>query len=92
MHIISMRPGWHCALLMNTDARLHGSVLPEEDKIGGYAFPSLKMMRVVTYPLKGVERLLARLAQDPDAQKELYANSKPWMQQRMSCGSCVQAK
>ena len=88
VHIISMRPGWHCAILMNTDQRLHGSVLPEEEEIGGYAFPSLKMMRVVTYPLKGVERLLARLAQDPDALQELYVNSKPWIQHRMS----VQAK
>ena len=84
VHIISMRPGWHCALLMNTDQRLHGSVLPEEDEIRGYAFPSLKMMRVVTYPLKGVETLLTRLAEDPDALEELRANSHPWIQQRMS--------
>ena len=59
-------------------------MLPEESKIGGYAFPSLKMMRVVTYPLKGVEALLTRLAEDPDAMEELHANSKPWIQQRMS--------
>ena len=89
---MSMRPGWHCAILMNTDQRLHGSVLPEASKIGGYAFPSLKMMRVVTYPLKGVEALLTRLAEDPGAMEELRAKSKPWIQQRMSCGSYEHAK
>ena len=84
VHVISMRPGWHCAILMNTDQRLHGSVLPIEDELEGYGFPSLKMMRVVTYPLKGVERLLSRLGEDPDALEKLRASSKPWIQQRMS--------
>ena len=83
VHVISMIPGWHCAILMATAERLHGSVLPDEHQLQGYGFPDLRMMRVVTYPLKGIESLLTRLADDSSALAKLRASSHTWIQQRM---------
>ena len=83
VHIHSMVPGWNCALLMRTSSSLHGSVLPNEDALAGFACRHLDMMRVVTYPMTRVETLLERLARDPTAECELYLRSDPWIRRRM---------
>ena len=82
MHINSMVPGWHCAILMQTAERLHGSVQPDASSVRGFGLLDFKMMRVVTYPLTAVERLLERLAQDPQEWTRLCANSHEWIQRR----------
>ena len=82
VHINSMVPGWHCAILMQTAQRLHGSVQPDASAMRGYGLPDFKMMRVVTYPLTAVEQLLERLAKDPQEWTRLCANSHEWIQRR----------
>ena len=82
VHINSMVPGWHCAILMQTAERLHGSVQPDASSVRGFGLLDFKMMRVVTYPLTAVERLLERLAQDPQEWTRLCANSHEWIQRR----------
>ena len=81
VYVKSMAPGWHCAILMQTSARLHGSVVPENST--GLACPHLRLMRVVTYPLIQVENLLWRLARDPDQLEGLQKVSHTWVLSRM---------
>ena len=83
VHIHSMVPGWNCALLMRTSCVLHGSVMPDEGGLAGFACRHLDMMRVVTYPLKRIETLLARLACDHEAVSQLYEHSDAWVRNRM---------
>ena len=83
VHIISMVPGWHCAIIMQTGSRLHGSVIVEEPDMVGFALSHLRLMRVVTYPLIQVENLLKRLAQDPEKLEEVRRASKEWVARRM---------
>ena len=80
VHINSMVPGWHCAILMQTAQRLHGSIQP--GSLRGFGLPNYQMMRVVTYPLTAVERLLQRLAKDPEAWPKVRENSHQWIQHR----------
>ena len=88
VHIHSMVPGWNCAILMRTSCVLHGSVVPEPERLAGFGCRHLDMMRVVTYPLKRVETLLARIARDEEAIAELYNLSDAWVQSRMrECSS-----
>ena len=82
VHIHSMVPGWHCAILMQTAERLHGSVVPEEGLRRGVCLQQYQLMRVVTYPLRSVERLMERLAEDPRAWPAVLARSDKWMQRR----------
>ena len=82
VHINSMVPGWHCAIIMQTRERLHGSIQPDEDLIRGFGLPDFRMMRVVTYPLHSVERLLQRLADDPHSWSAVLARSDKRIQQR----------
>ena len=82
VHINSMVPGWHCAMVMQTSERLHGSIQADEHLPRGFGLPDFRLMRVVTYPLRSVERLLERLAEDPHAWPAVLARSDEWMQQR----------
>ena len=85
MHINFMVPGWHCAIIMQTSERLHGSIQADEHLLRGLGLPDFRFMRVVTYPLKAVERLLQRLAEEPEAWPRLWANSHEWIQRRAVC-------
>ena len=90
-----MVPGWHCLLVMCTSLRLHGSVVPcscSEDgcdtapvEIDGYGLPDIHLMRVVTYPLRRIQTLLKRLAENAEKATELEHVSDRIMQQRMLC-------
>ena len=85
VHINSMVPGWHCAIIMQTSERLHGSIQADKHLVRGLGLPDFRIMRVVTYPLKAVERLLQRLAEEPEAWPRLRANSHEWIQRRAVC-------
>ena len=85
VHIHSMAPGWQCAIIMQTRERLHGSILPDAHLVRGFGLPDLRLMRVVTYPLTAVERLLQRLSEEPEAWPRLWANSHKWIQHRAVC-------
>ena len=83
VHINSMVPGWHCAILMQTAQRLHGSIQP--CSLRGFGLPNYQMLRVVTYPLTAIERLLQRLAKAPEAwpkPAKVRENSHQWIQHR----------
>ena len=93
VHVHSMVPGWHCLLIMCTNLRLHGSVVPgsctedgcalDPGEIDGYGLPNLDLMRVVTYPLRKIENLLQRLANDPEKATDIERVSDQGMQRRM---------
>ena len=89
VHIESMVPGWHCALLMQTSERLHGSVLPDVTVLPGLALSHLRCMRVVTYPLKRVEELQKRLAAYPSQMTVVKERSDAWMHERMTTCGCA---
>ena len=80
MYIASMVPGWHCAMLMQTARRLHGSVLPGEEDEQGFGGAHVEMMRIITYPLKAVDNLLRRLAGSPEQMQAVKTASCTWMQ------------
>ena len=90
VHIMSMVPGWHCAILMQTGSRLHGSVVVDESDVGGFALSHLRLMRVVTYPLKMVENLLKRLAQEANKLEDVRRASEEWVAKRMLGEGVVQ--
>jgi hypothetical protein len=71
----TMRPGWICALLMDTRGLLHGSVYDGE---GG------RDMRIITYTLSRVERLLRRAESNPEEYYEtLLKRSDTRLQRRL---------
>ena len=78
-----MVPGWHCAILMQTGSRLHGSVVVDESDVGGFALSHLRLMRIVTYPLIMVENLLKRLAQEANKLEDVRRVSEEWVAKRM---------
>ena len=82
VHIRSMVPGWHCALLLKTAECLHGSVLLDEQDIAGFALPHLRMFRIVTYPLRRVETMLARIGHKPELWEDLLSSSDAWVRKR----------
>ena len=84
MHIHSMVPGWHCALVFRTCDKLHGSIFLPEDDMSGISLPHLEMTRVVTYPLKRVETLLERLAVEPSRFDDVCVRSHPWLKNRIA--------
>ena len=55
VHVLSVVPGWNCAILMRTSDRLHGSVVPCDNEVEGLRVPHLDIMRIVTYPLRRIE-------------------------------------
>ena len=69
---------------MQTGERLHGSVQPNAHEVIGFGLTDLQLMRVVTYPLTAVERLLERLAEEPQMWPVLLARSDEWIQRRVS--------
>lgn len=81
--IRSMMPGWHCALLMRTSACLHGSVLLDDSNVAGFALQHLRMYRVLTYPLRRIERMLARVGDTPGMWDEIRDESDEWTRGRM---------
>ena len=83
VHIHSMVPGWHCALVFCTSTRLHGSLFLGATERKGFSLPSLDMLRVVTYPLSRIERLMERIAEEPAQLEELYNRSHKWIQERI---------
>ena len=56
-----LRPGWCCALMTHTARRLHGSVWGGAVNGGG----EVDDLRLVTYTLNPVERLLQRASAEP---------------------------
>lgn len=95
VHLYSMVPGWQCIIMMQTNSRLHGSVVScGVDEVDGLPVPSqlssevselenLEMTRVLTYPLKRIELLLKRLAKDADGAARLELASDKHLQSRM---------
>lgn len=83
VHVMSMVPGWHCAILMRTSERLHGSVMPQEGDMDGFGLLHLDLMRIVTYPLRRIERMLARLSTAPSQVAEVVKVSHAWVCNRM---------
>ena len=79
----SMVPGWCCAIFMQTSTRLHGGVAAQFDEIKGLALEEYEMMRVVTYPVSNIERLLDRLSRDPDGLRRLAAATDQHLLERM---------
>ena len=86
VHIRSMVPGWHCALLLRTAECLHGSVVLDEQDIAGFALPHLRMFRVVTYPLRRVETMLARVGDKPVLWEDVQRSSDAWVRKRTERG------
>lgn len=84
VHIHSMVPGWHCALVFRTADQLHGSVFLEQDDTSGFGLEGLEMARVVTYPLKRVDTLLQRLAREPSRYQDVAERSHEWLRNRAS--------
>jgi hypothetical protein len=83
VHLRSMVPGWECAIFMRTHEMLHGSVVLPGDEVEGFALPELELMRVVTYPLRRIETLLERLAQNPHLSSKVFMASCPHVRNRM---------
>lgn len=83
VHVISMVPGWHCAILMRTSDRLHGSVSADEGELDGLSLPHLDMLRIVTYPIRRIERMLERLSTVPRQVAEVVKASHAWVRGRM---------
>jgi hypothetical protein len=81
VHVVSMVPGWNCAIFMQTCERFHEAVLPTQ--CAKFGMPSLRMMRVVTYPLRRIERLLERLEEEPSKIDDVMQNSHGWVRKRM---------
>ena len=78
-----MVPDWNCLVLKRTSACLHGSVFPDGMHVQPrhLLLPGLQLMRVVTYPLKQVEKLMSLLAREP--QDEMWWSSfDPWVRMR----------
>ena len=78
-----MVPDWNCLVLKRTSACLHGSVFPDGMHVRPrqLLLPGLQLMRVVTYPLKQVEKLMGLLAREP--QDVVWWNSfDPWVRMR----------
>jgi hypothetical protein len=84
VHVVSMVPGWNCAILMRTCDRMHGSVVPSGGSVN-FGMPSLKMMRIVTFPMRRIERLVERLDAEPDKIASVMENSHAWVRHRMEC-------
>jgi hypothetical protein len=83
VHVMSMVPGWNCAILMRTSDRLHGSVMPGEGEEEGFGLPRVDMLRVVTYPLRRIERLVERLSSEPSQVVRVVEESHAWVRSRV---------
>lgn len=83
VHVCSVVPGWHCAILCQTSARLHGSVLLDKQDACGFALPHYDITRVVSYPLARIETLLRRLSDEPEKMHCLCERSDQWVRARM---------
>ena len=57
--------------------------MPGEGDIDGFGLPHLHMMRIVTYPLRGIERLLERLSTVPSKVADVVKVSHAWVRNRM---------
>ena len=68
---------------MRTSDRLHGSVLPDEGELDGLSLPHLDMLRIVTYPIRRIERMLERLSTVPRQVAEVVKASHAWVRGRM---------
>ena len=83
VHIRSVVPGWHCALLMRTSDCLHGSVVLGESDIEGFALPRHSVSRIVTYPIRRLERMLERIGEAPSIWHEIRCKSKHFIRRRV---------
>ena len=83
VHIRTLHPGWQCALLMRTSACLHGSVVLDPSDLAGLSMPDYRILRVVTYPLRRIENLLARSAEMSHMWDEIRACSDETIRKRM---------
>ena len=82
VHIRSVVPGWHCALLLRTSDCLHGSVVLDESDVAGFALPRHEVSRIVTYPLRRIERMLERVGEVPGSWRTIRSKSKHLIQRR----------
>ena len=69
-------------MLRKTAEFLHGSVLLDKQDIAGFALPHLRMFRIVTYPLRRVETMLARIGHKPELWEDLLSSSDAWVRKR----------
>jgi hypothetical protein len=83
VHVCSVVPGWHCAILCKTSTRLHGSVVLDQKDATGFALPHYDIARIVTYPLARIEALLQRLSDEPEKLQCVRERSHPWIRARM---------
>ena len=79
------RPGWTCLVFMRTRDCLHGGVTPStDDTRGPVGLPdSVTLMRVVTYPLAAVQRLLLAAVDDAASTAVVFDGSDERMRARM---------
>jgi len=83
VHVCSVVPGWHCAVLTKTASRLHGAVFMAKLDASGFALPQYDIARVVTYPIARIETLLQRLSDNPECLHCVREKSHPWLHARM---------
>jgi hypothetical protein len=83
VHIRSMVPGWQCALIFCTHSCLHGSVMLDEQDAQGFSLPHLEMFRVVTYPLRRIEVMLARVSESAQMWDAIARESDEWTRRRI---------
>ena len=83
MHIRSMVPCWQCALIFCTHSCLHGSVMLDEQDAQGFSLPHLEMFRVVTYPLRRIEVMLARVSESAQMWDAIARESDEWTRRRI---------
>ena len=83
VHIGTIRPGWHCALLTSTCDCRHGSVVLDPADLTGFSLPDLSVFRVVAYPLRRIESLLARAGAMPHLWDEIRTHSDESVRKRI---------
>ena len=54
----------------------------DEQDIAGFALPHLRMFRVVTYSLRRVETMLARVGDKPVLWEDVQRSSDAWVRKR----------
>ena len=84
-------PGWTCLVFMRTGCCLHGGVVPAPDRVGcRMTLPEgVSLARIVTYPMKAVQRALIAARQDKQVAVELRRRADPRMRQRMGTANVM---
>ena len=69
-------------MLLRTSDCLHGSVVLDESDVEGFALPRHAVSRIVTYPLRRIERMLERVGETPSIWRTIRGKSKHLIQRR----------